>query len=175
MDKGLSYINEDDKCYGATGMAIGILVFNGEDFLSSISLDEEPADMVEMQDIYYFSGNPGLSAKSAWRRIKGNFDLSVAMLISNVMCRSMVLDRRGVSPEHKNLIRNIAQEEGEEVCGLESDEIARVFDREYTVLFRIFNHQGVHSVAHDFADTLKRRRRLSRLEILEELRALSML
>ena len=59
--------------------------------------------------------------------------------------------------------------------GLEDDEINHVFDREYTILHRVFNHQGVQSIIHDFADTMKRRRTMSRLEILEQLRALSML
>lgn len=174
MDKRLSYRNEDDKCYGATGMAIGILVFNGEDYLSSISLDEAPSAMVEMQDMFYFNGNPVLSAKSVWTRIKGSYDLSVAMLIGNLMCRSIVHDNKPVAEEHRKAIREMVAEEGKESCGLDDDEISRVFDKEYSILLRVFNHQGVQGVAHDFADTLKRRRRLSRLEVLEQLRALSM-
>ena len=175
MKNELAYRNEDDKCYGATGMAVGIMVFNGEEMLSSISLDEEPGAMVEMHDMYYFNGNPGLSASSAWRQIKENYELSVAMLISNIMCRSLVLDKVPVALNRKNIIRNTVAQEGRETCGLEDDEISRVFDREYTILFRVFNHQGVQSIIHDFADTLKRRRNMSRLEILEQLRALAML
>ncbi len=175
MKNELAYRNEDDKCYGATGMAVGIMVFNGEDLLSSMSLDAEPGSIMEMHDMFYFNGNPGLSAKSAWRQIKENYELSVAMLISNIMCRSLVLDKTPVALSRKNRIRNIVAQEGRETCGLEDDEISRVFDQEYTILFRVFNHQGVHGVIHDFADTLKRRRHMSRLEILDQLRALSML
>ncbi|MDE6263696.1 MAG: hypothetical protein K2M11_00980 [Paramuribaculum sp.] len=175
MKNELAYRNEDDKCYGATGMAVGIMVFNGEELLSSMSLDAEPGSIMEMHDMFYFNGNPGLSAKSAWRQIKENYELSVAMLISNIMCRSLVLDKTPVSLSRKNRIRNIVAQEGRETCGLEDDEISRVFDQEYTILFRVFNHQGVHGVIQDFADTLKRRRQMSRLEILDQLRALSML
>lgn len=175
MENGLSYRNEDDRCYGVTGMAVGIMVFNGEDMLSAVCLDSAPDSMLEMEDMFYFNGNPGLSAKAAWSRIKANFDLSVAMLISNMMCRSMVLDHEAVAPEKRKTVHDIVAEEGRETCGLDDDEINRIFDKEYTILFRVFNHQGVHSVVHDFADTLKRRRRMSRLEILEQLRALSLL
>lgn len=175
MKNELAYRNEDEKCYGATGMAVGIMVFNGEELLSSMSLDADPGSIMEMHDMFYFNGNPGLSAKSAWRQIKENYELSVAMLISNIMCRSLVLDKTPVSLSRKNRIRNIVAQEGRETCGLEDDEISRVFDQEYTILFRVFNHQGVHGVIHDFADTLKRRRQMSRLEILDQLRALSML
>ena len=175
MKNELAYRNEDDKCYGVTGMAVGIMVFNGEELLPSISLDREPGAMVEMHDMYYFNGNPGLSAKSAWNQIKENYELSVAMLISNIMCRSLVLDKVSVPLNRKNIIRNTVAQEGRETCGLEDDEINHVFDREYTILHRVFNHQGVQSIIHDFADTMKRRRTMSRLEILEQLRALSML
>ena len=40
MAIGLKYIDEDDKCYGITGMAIGIMVCDAENLISSISLDE---------------------------------------------------------------------------------------------------------------------------------------
>ena len=171
----LSYRNEDDKCYGATGMAIGVVVFNAEDLLSAVALDNEPAQMLEMTDMYYFNGNPGLSATAAWRQIKANYDLSVALLISNMMCRAMVLDHGTVAEEKKRAVYNEVAAEGHDTCGLDDDEINRVFNREYTILHRVFNHQGVQGIAHDFADTLKRRRRMSRLEVLEALRALSML
>lgn len=38
MEK-LRYTDETDRCYGAAGMAISLVVFDGEDILSAISLD----------------------------------------------------------------------------------------------------------------------------------------
>ena len=72
-------------------------------------------------------------------------------------------------------IYEVVAEEGRESCGLDDDEISRIFNQEYTVLFRVFNHTGVHGIVHDFADTFKRRRIMSRMDILEALRALSTL
>lgn len=175
MNGKLSYSNEDDKCYGATGMAVGLMVFNGEDLLSSMNLDANPGEIMDMQDMFYFNGNPGLSAKSAWQQIRDNYSLTVAMLISNVMCRRMVLDRSAVSPELRQRIFDVVATEGKESCGLEDDEISHIFNKEYTMLFRVFNHSGVQSVVRDFADTFKRRRIMSRMEIMEALRALSTL
>lgn len=173
--ENLSYRNEDDKCYGATGMAVGLLVFNGEDKLSAVALDANPGEIMDMHDSFYFSGNPGLSAKAVWNEMISNFSLSVAMLISNVMCRRIVLDHAGVEPEVRSMLHDRVMEEGRSTCGLEDDEIRALFDREYMHLFRVFNHRGVQSVAHDFADTLKRRRHMSRFEVLDELRALNSL
>lgn len=61
----LRYINEDEKCYGITGMAIGMVVWNAEDVLASVSLDAPVDEVVEFTNEYYFNGNPRLSAKVA--------------------------------------------------------------------------------------------------------------
>lgn len=175
MENILSYRNEDNKCYGATGMAIGIVVFDGEDMLSAISLDALPHEVVELNEEYFFAGNPGISAKSAWNRILGNYNLAVAMLIANVMCRRYVLDKNSISAELKRTIKNHIIDEGTSECALEVDEINRIFDKNYTYLHRVFSHSGVQSIAHNFADVLKRQRRLTRSEIIDNLRALSML
>ncbi|MDE5723850.1 MAG: hypothetical protein K2H99_06665 [Paramuribaculum sp.] len=156
-------------------MTIGLVGLAGAARLAGVGLDSAPGGIMEMHSSFYFSGNPGLSAKSAWAEMRENFSLSVAMLISNVMCRRMVLDRTLVAPEVRQGLQDTVVEEGRDACSLDEDEVKRIFDKEYTYLFRVFNHQGVHRVAHEFADALKRRRHLSRLEVLEELRALSSL
>ncbi len=174
MSVDLSYRNEDDKCYGATGMAVAIVVFDGEDKLSALDLDASADEMVEFVNDFYFSGNPGLSAKAAWNHILKNFNLEIALTIGNVMCRHMVLDHVAVAPEIKKLLGECISEEGKRWCALEDDELKRLFEKNYTYLFRVFNHRGVQEVVHDFAGALKRRRRMSRLDIMEQLRALSM-
>ena len=65
--------------------------------------------------------------------------------------------------------------EGSDSCSLDEDESQRLFDKNYNYLYRIFNHRGVHDVAHSFADALKRSRRMTRIEILEQLRGLRVL
>lgn len=174
-DTKLSYRNEDDKCYGATGMAIAVVVFDGEDMLSAVDLDAAPESMLELAEDFYFSGNPGLSAKSAWNRMLGNFNISMASSIANVMCRSVILDHTPVSADIKNYLRECVIEAGHDICDLEDDESGRLFDKNYMYLHRVFNHTGVQGIAHDFADVLKRRRRLTRMDVMEQLRALSML
>lgn len=175
MNDTFSYTSEDDKCYGATGMAIAVVVYDSEDMLASISLDASPEQMLEYVDDFFFAGNPGLSAKSAWNQILKNFNLTMALTIANVMCRSMVLDRKPVADELRTRLHDVVMEEGRDTCSLDDDETERLFDKNYHYLYRIFNHQGVHGVAHDFADSLKRMRRMSRMEVVDRLRALNMI
>ena len=169
------YTDETDRAYGAAGMAIGLVVYDGDEILYSIDLDAEPGDMLKLSPDFFFAGNPRVSAKSAWTQMVNNYNLGIAMLISNVMCRHMVHSAAEVPTDLADELKVIAHEEGTVACALEEDEVDRIFDKCYTYLWRVFSHRGVQAVAHDFASTLASRRSLSRLDVLEQLHALSML
>ncbi len=173
--ESLKYTDENDRCYGATGMAIGLVVYDGEDMLASVSIDGDPDDMMQLSPDFYFAGNPGVSAKTAWNQIVKNYNLGMAMLISNLLCRNLVNRRRALPSELHDLLHSLAMDEGKTSCSLDEDEIDRLFDKNYNYLTRVFSHHGVQSVAHDFAAQLLSRRTLSRLDVLEQLAALRML
>lgn len=59
----LRYINEDEKCYGITGMAIGMVVWNAEDVLASVSLDAPVDEVVEFTNEYYSTAIPDCRPK----------------------------------------------------------------------------------------------------------------
>lgn len=172
METNLTYRNEDDKCYGTTGMAVAFVMLDGDELIDAVNLDADSDAVIEYASDFYFVGNPGLSAKSAWNTILKHFNYSMAAAIGNVMCRRYVLDRERFDDDTKRFLIDLMIEEGRDECNLDDDETRRLFDKNFVYLTRVFTHQGVQSVCHDFASTLKRRRRLSRLELLEELRAL---
>ncbi|MDE6484745.1 MAG: hypothetical protein K2L14_05080 [Duncaniella sp.] len=171
----LRYTDDADRAYGAAGMAIGLVAFDGEEYLTSIDIDREPDDILGLRADFYFSGNPEFSAKSAWNRLLHNYNLSLVMLISNVMCRNMVQNRLTVNSELHKLIRSTAFDEGRDTCGLDEDEFDRLFDKDFNYLNRLFSHYGVKNVAEDFARAISTRRNLSHMEILDSLQALQML
>ncbi|MDE5988103.1 MAG: hypothetical protein K2F88_02640 [Duncaniella sp.] len=171
----LKYKDDTDRSYGATGMAIGLLIFDGEDMLASINIDNDPNDMVEMSPDFYFAGNPGVSAKTAWNQLLKNYNLGIGMLMSNFLCRHLVSARQALPAALRDLIHQVAVEEGHEACSLEDDEIDRLFEKNMAYLTKVFSHRGVQSIAHDFAAELLSRRSLSRLDVLEQLEALRVL
>lgn len=175
MENRLRYKNEDDKCYGATGMAIAVVVFDGEEYLSSINLDAAPDRVMEFTDDFYFSGNPGFSAKNAWNQILKNFNLAMALSLGNVLCRRIVYESKPVEKELTESLRQLMNDVGSDSCSLEKDETCHLFDKNLNYLTRIFSHYGVQNVAREFADELKKHRMMTRMEVLEHLRALSML
>lgn len=172
MDSNLSYNSEEDKCYGATGMAISLLVLESDEMLSSISLDAPSHQIIDLVDDFYFAGNPTLSAKSAWTQIMNSYNLQMAMAIGNVLCRTMVRDGKMPDAKIRKKLLKVATREGEACCSLEEDECRHLFEKNYNFLYRVFNHRGVQEVANNFADNLTRMRTMTRLEILDRLRPL---
>jgi len=173
--KELSYKDDNDKCYGATGMAIGVIVLRGHGKLTGISVDAAPGSMMEFTDDFYFTGNQGMMATASWHMLLENFNVMAAMMVSNVLCRNMVANRRMPDDDVMKRLRDIIVEEGVESCSLEPEEAARLYDNNYKRFRRIFSNSGVHAVAREFMDILQRKRHLSRIEIVEELRALEMI
>ena len=171
----LSYTSDADRAYGAAGMAIGLAAFDGEEYIISIDIDREPMNILDLRADFYFSGNPEFSAKSAWNRLLHNFNLSLVMMISNVMCRNMVQSKLTVNSALHKLIRDTALDEGRRTCGLDDDEFDRLFEKDFNYLNRLFSHYGVKNVADSFARTISSRRALSHMEVLDSLQSLQML
>ncbi|MBQ9077214.1 MAG: hypothetical protein IJY31_05160 [Muribaculaceae bacterium] len=175
MENNFKYSSEDDKCYGIAGMAVGMVVWDCENMLSSVSLDVPADESIEFAPEFYYAANQNLSAKVVWNKTLEHYQLYMGMLISNVVCRNMVLNRTFVGEKLKKQLYSCLEEEGKCSCSLETDEIKRLFDKNYEYVCRIFNHHGVQDIVRDFVLRLKQQRRLSRADVVEGLRALSML
>ena len=145
----MKYRNEEDKCYGITGMAIGITIWNGEDMLYKLDLDNEASQYVQFTSDYYFSGNPGIPAKESWHYTLKHYQMTVGMLIGNMMCRSLKKNDINYSKVKKALYKSIA-EEGKRTCQLEEDEIKTMFDDTYRYLEQVFSNRSVRDIANDF-------------------------
>lgn len=171
----LSYKDDNDRCYGAAGMAIGLVVFDGEDMIAGMSVDAPAHAMMEMTGDFFFNGNPALSAKSVWNRMLRNFNLMTAMIIGNTMCRRVVYEGGAMDSALRRLLLDTVLDEGASACSLERDEAENLFNKDYSYLQRVFAHRGVCSLAHEFARTIASERSMSRADILEALRGLSML
>jgi hypothetical protein len=172
MKDNLKYTDEDDKCYGLTGMAISLIVWDAEELLASLELDGESKTIVLTPD-FYFNGNPGVSAKLSWNHTLKHYQLATGMMISNVMCRRFIHQSKEIDKKLRNYMRDLIGEEGREACSLDEDEINQIFDKSYNYLYRLFNHRGVQELAQSFAAKLKERRTMTAAEVIEELGALS--
>lgn len=175
MDSQLRYTDEKDKSYGLTGMAISMVVLDGEEYLNGLSIDAPTGEGIDLSQEFYFVGNPRLSAKIAWNEMLKHFQLSSGMVISNVMCRNYVQHRRKLNNEVIEKLKAFMRDEAKENCSLEDDESDMIFDKTLRYFDRLFSYSHVHEIANEFADTIVRQRHLSAQEIVEQLRRLSMI
>lgn len=177
MNVTLKYTDEKDKCYGLVGTAVGMLVYECDDHLLGLSLDETDADeSVRLVAEHYFAGNPQMSAKIVWNNLLSQYQMMVAMTVSNYLCRALVNRHvASVDPFEKNLLRQIIVEEGHDSCQLDDDEIDAMFNKGYVHMHRIFSHSGVQNVIHNFASNLMQMRSMDHDEIENQLMALRML
>lgn len=173
MESGLKYIDETDRCFGLAGSAIGLYIYDGEPFIQMISLDDE--EKLQLSNDFYFVSNPRFSARLMWNRMVKQYEMTIAMTLSDFLCRCIVNRKSRPTPTDRDMIRVAATTDGMESCSLEQEEANAIFEKTYNYLNRVFNHSGVQSIARDFAAELGRRRHLDRVEAIELLQALRML
>ncbi len=171
----LKYTDERDRCYGLTGMAMSIVVMDSEDLLAGIDMDAPVDEMMNFTPQYYFAGNPRLSARLAWNHLVEHYNITIGMLVGNVLCRYYVNSRKEITPELLELVHQYVTDEGKATCQLDEDEINALFNKQFSYMQRLFRHHGVQSVVDDFASRLLQCRKMSVSEVIEGFRTLNML
>lgn len=164
----LIYENEDDKAYGLAGMAISVASLDALDRITEIFIDAE-GPMVNFSNDYYFSSSPSVSPKSVWNNLLRNFHLTASMVMGNVMARSMVRLGEELDSMIIDTIRELVRVEGRESCELEQEEADAIFDKVLRHSRRLFYNPRLHPAVKQLAGVISRRRRMSVLELAEEL------
>ncbi len=172
MNTKFSYTDEDDKCYGLTGMVISLNVLEHDDMLQEVTLDSESGDSITFTPDFYFYSNPRFSAKIAWNEMLKQYQLLTGLIVGNILCRYHVEKRQPITPAVRKDIRSLVEEEGREMCQLEDDEISMVLDKTLNFMENIYTSSSVHRLARDFVEVIKKRRTLSGHDVIEELQML---
>lgn len=171
MDFRLQYSNEDDRAYGLAGMAITMASLDALDRITEVFLDAD-GPMVTFANNYYFSSAPSVSPKVVWENLMANFQLTTSLVLSNVMSRSLVRLGRDADEDIYETVRTLVREEGRDVCSLDEEEADLVFDKMLRHSRRLFNNPRLHPAVKQLAGVISRRRRLSVLDLAEELELL---
>lgn len=173
MSLTLQYTNEDDRAYGLAGMAISLAALDAIDRVVEFSIDAD-GPMVTFSNEYYFTSAPAVSPKSVWENLMRNFHITASMVISNVMARSLVRLHEDVPADVLSEVYDRISEEGRDTCGLEDDEVKSFYDRTYYQQRRIFSNPRLMPAIDELARVISRRRRLSGMELRDELELLQL-
>lgn len=164
----LRYSNEDDRAYGLAGMAVAIASLDALDQIAEIVLDSE-GPMVEFMGNYYYSGSPYVSPKATWNNMLRNYHLTASMAVVNVMARTMVRLGEDIPSEVMRTLRDTVESEGRDTCSLEDDEASAMFERVLHQSRRLFCNPRLYPVVRELASVISRRRRMSGIELSEQL------
>ncbi|MFG6426492.1 hypothetical protein [Lepagella muris] len=170
----LAYLNEDDRAYGLAGMMISLASLNAIDRVAEICLDSD-GPMVEFSHEFYFQGSPSISPKATWDNLVQNFHITTAMVLSNVMARSVVRLKKDAPEEIMKEIYKEVEKEGHDTCALEDDEIENLYNNALMRTKRLFFNPRLHPAIDEFARIISRRRILSGREIRDELHFLQLI
>lgn len=175
VSASIKYADSADRAFGLCGMALALFIFDSEQYLDSLSLDA-PADMgLGLSPDFFVAANQNLSAKDVWKFEFRNFQLVSAMVIGNLLSRSLTRRDSDVSSQVKNLLYSFLEKEGEDACGLDDSEVARLCDQTYSYLHRLFRHPSVNSTVKAMAQELETARTLTRDNVMHYLAPLNRL
>ncbi len=172
--KTIGYNNEDDRAYGLAGMAISLAALKALPLVAEISIDAD-GPMVEFASEYYIVTSPTYSPKMGWDNLVRNFHITSAMVISNLLARSIVRDGTAPEPDSLDYILSEMEAEGADTCSLDADEVKALFDRTLSFSRSIFGNPRLHPAIREFAQIISRRRHLSGTEIEDELQYLQLI
>lgn len=161
----LTYIDETDRSYGLSGMAISLAVLDNGEKIMEINLDGD--DPINFSHEFFFTGNPRCSAKVVWNELTNNFNLSMAMALGNILSRRIASEHVSFAEEEQKTLREIAINEGRDICGLETDEVETLWEKDLHFLSRVFGHPQIQRLTKEMAQEIRRKRTLSRQEINE--------
>lgn len=168
----MRYRDEDDKCYGIAGMAIGLAIFEAQDMFTGVTLDGDGLDCIIFVPQYYVSGNPAIPAVSAWQDVYQRYQVTMGLTIADTLCRKMLHDKGVVDKKLRKALLDAACEEGMASCQLENDEVENIFDKSFQYLLQAFKNSQVRNVIEELVAKLKERRSMSSCDIMDVLRAL---
>lgn len=169
----LQYTDVDDKCYGVAGMAIGMFIFDYEQYLVGVSVEKSDLESLEFAPELMFAQNSSLSPKVVWSHIFKRFNLAAGLLLSNVLCRYYIHRHQGLKSELRAEIIDRLLEEADDTCQLEKDEVENLFNKNFSYLDQAFRTPSVAHVAAQMAAELRQRSHLSNSEIIEMMSAMS--
>lgn len=163
----LKYQDQRDRAYGLSGMAVAMIVWDNDQYISALDLDAEADFGLELSADFFTVSNSSLSAKAVWNDRVAKFQLGLGLLVANVLSRAIVRGNEEISPQIRQTLVKRLQDEGRFTCGLTDGEVEALFSKAYTYFHSVFAHAAVNSLVAALAHELEERRRLDRSRVLE--------
>lgn len=163
----LKYADHTDRCYGIAGMVVGITVFDGENYIMRVDTRHCDLEALALTPDFCVVDHPGLSIKGVWRALAGRYRLAAAMVIGNVISRSVNGRRGAVDPDTLQTMINCLWNEASELLDLSEEENRELCLQTYNHLRQAFSHPAVKHILDSIASCIKEKEVMERDEIFE--------
>lgn len=163
--KTFNYSDENDRCYGLTGMVMTMYEHQAIDMLHMITLDNADGYSIVFTPDFYFNSNPRYSAKLAWNEMLRQYQQLVRLVLGNIACRRLVHEGKPIDSDVRRQMLQLVSGPGADDCALEPDEIESLFNHTLRDAQDMFGNSKVAALSHRFADELKRRRSMGADEV----------
>lgn len=171
----MKYRNDNDKCFGAAGMVIGLNVLGAEDTFGGVDINAEGLDCVRLLPEFLVADQLTADAHDAWKKSVRHFQVAMGLLIADRMSRKMLLDHGSVDHKMRQQMLSAMVTEGKALCCLEQDEVQRVFDEYFQHMVKVFSNPTVRTATSRLAQLIQERRALTSTEVEELLSELSVI
>jgi hypothetical protein len=149
----LKYKDDVDRRYGVAGMVLAAFILDYEKYISSVSIERSGLEAIEFSPDFFIVSGENVSAKTSWEHILEQYQVIASMMISNMMCRSMVGSRRELDRAMHDVMLSTLKDYAED-CQLEKDEAEAIFDKHYQYLNRAYHNSNLHVAAKRLVEEL---------------------
>lgn len=147
----LAYSSKEDRLNGIAGMVMGLVVFDGERFINRVDTTLTDLDVVVLNPDFFIADNPAISAKTVWNVHAHRFRMSAAMVLGNVLARTVCGTRRPIDPDTLAALLQLLAGESAETLGLSPEENRELCLQTYNELRRAYSHPTVASLLRRIA------------------------
>lgn len=160
----LKYKDDTDRTYGVVGMALAAFILDYEKYIDYISVERRGLDCVEFTPDFYVAPAENVSAKASWAHILEQYQVIASMLISNIMCRTMVRNHKELEMSHHDAMLDVLHDYAVD-CQLENDEAEQLFDKHFAYLNQAYHNSRMHAAAQRLVDELTSRHTLGHSDL----------
>lgn len=171
----MKYRSENDKCYGAAGMVIGLNILDAEEVYSGVTIDADGLDCVHLLPEFLIADQLTADVCEGWKKSVRHFHIAMGLVIADRVSRKMVHDHGVVDRKMHNQMLTAMVKEGKSLCSLEHDEVEEVFEKYFQHMVRVFSNATVRDAISQLASLLQERRSLTNTEVEELLTELSII
>lgn len=163
----LKYADATDRCLGIAGMAVGIFVFDGQQYIYAVDPSQSDMEVIEFTPDFSTPANVSVSAKAVWHSMAERYRIMAAMALANLLARTVAGTRRAIDPPTLSAVIELLDTEADNLLSLSHEENRDLCLQTYDHLRRVFSHPTVRQITVHLSERISQGTPIERGELME--------